>query len=257
MNPPLRIHTLPSFTVRTMQYTGETRPPLDRSVPSDLHTALFALGCFWGPDARFGAVAGVVRTCVGYAGGRTEAPTYENIGDHIETVRVEYDPSRVTYADLLLLFWASHDPTRPPFKRQYQPALFPETTAQADQAHASVAARHEEEGTSLTTEVIEDASFYRAEAYHQKHKLRRHPVLLDALQQLYPDEAALTDAPSAALLNGYVGGHRAPRHLDADLQQLGLSPEAARRLRTLVARCHSSSQPDDGSTSPSSPPSQS
>jgi len=224
-----------------MQHAGETRPPLDRSVPSDLETALFALGCFWGPDALFGAVAGVVRTCVGYAGGRTDAPTYENIGDHIETLRVEYDPGRVTYADLLLLFWTAHDPTRPPFKRQYQPALFPRTPAQAEQAHASVAARREEEGTSLTTEVIEDASFYRAEAYHQKHKLRRHPVLLDALQRIYPDDTSLTDAPSAALLNGYMGGHRAPRHLDADLPRLGLPPEAARRLRTLATTRHAAS----------------
>lgn len=219
---------------------NSSRPPLDHAAPSALDTAIVALGCFWGPDALFGAVAGVVRTCVGYAGGHTTAPTYEDIGDHIEAVRVEYDPSRITYADLLLLFWASHDPTRPPFKRQYQPALFPQTPTQAEQAHASVSARTEEEGTPLTTEVIPDASFYRAEAYHQKHKLRRHPILLDALQQHYPDAEALTDAPSAALVNGYVGGHRAPRHLDADLPRLGLPPEAARRLRTLVTRRHSS-----------------
>jgi peptide-methionine (S)-S-oxide reductase len=182
-----------------------------------------------------------VRTCVGYAGGRTDAPTYEALGDHIETLQVMYDPSRVTYGTLLLLFWAAHDPTRAPFKRQYQPALFPRSPAQAEQAHASVAARREAEGTPLTTAVIEDASFHRAEADHQKHKLRQHPVLLDALQQMYPDETSLTDAPSAALLNGYMGGHRAPRHLNADVPRLGLPPEAARRLRTLVRRRHSAS----------------
>lgn len=68
-------------------------PPMDRNAPTDLSRAAFALGCFWGPDALFGARDGVVRTTVGYAGGTTSDPTYEHIGDHIETVRVAYDPA--------------------------------------------------------------------------------------------------------------------------------------------------------------------
>lgn len=214
------------------------KPPLDRSVSAELMPAAFALGCFWGPDAQFGAIEGVVRTRVGYAGGATEAPTYDDLGDHIETLRVEYDPSRVSYADLLLLFWARHDPTRPPFKRQYQPALFPCTPAQEEQARASRAARTDELETELATELIVDPPFYRAEAYHQKHALRRHPALLHAVQAPYPDEQTFTDAPAAALVNGYVGGARAPRHLDNDLPQLNLPPDAAETLRTLVARRH-------------------
>mgnify|MGYP006279997247 CR=1 FL=1 len=214
------------------------RPPLDRAAPTDPARAAFALGCFWGPDARFGAVDGVVRTCVGYAGGTTPAPTYDDLGDHIETVEVEYDPDRCTYADLLDRFWAGHDPTRAPFKRQYQSALFPCTPAQRSRARASVERMRERYDDPLTTEVIEDASFHRAEAYHQKHKLRRHPDLLEAVRARYPDETAFTDAPSTALLNGYVGGHRGPRHLDDDLPRLALPSAAAEHLRTLVARRH-------------------
>jgi hypothetical protein len=95
----------------------------------------------------------------------------------------------------------------------------------------------------LTTEVIEEASFHRAEPYHQNYKLRRHAVLCDAVRQIYPTEEAFIDAPSATLVNGYVGGHRAPRHLDDDLPQLSLPKEAAQTLRTLVDRRHDASSP--------------
>lgn len=218
---------------------GPPKPPLDRAAAADLVPAAFALGCFWSPDARFGAVEGVVRTCVGYAGGTTSHPTYDDLGDHIETLRVEYDPDRIDYTELLLLFWTSHDPTRAPFKRQYQPALFPYTSAQAKQARASFEARRDELQTALTTELIENPSFYRAESYHQKHALRRHPALLHAVQAPYPTEDAFVDAPAAALVNGYVGGPRGPRHLDDDLPQLGLPAEAADTLRTIVTDRHS------------------
>ena len=214
------------------------RPPIDQTAPSDTAEAAFGLGCFWGPDALFGAMTGVVRTCVGYAGGTTPAPTYEEMGDHIETVRVEYDPTTLSYADLLDAFWAAHDPTRAPFKRQYQTALFPCTEEQAQQAHASRTAVTERVDAPLTTEIIAEASFSRAEAYHQKHKLRRHPDLFEALRAFYPSEDACVNAPAAALLNGYVGGQRAPRHLADDGPRLGLSSETTGQLRTLVERRH-------------------
>jgi peptide-methionine (S)-S-oxide reductase len=181
---------------------------------------------------------GVVRTCVGYAGGTTDAPTYDDIGDHIETVRVTYDPDRCAYTALLDRFWAAHDPTRAPFKRQYQSALFPRTPAQCEQARASRATQADRHDDPLTTEIIEDAPFHRAEAYHQKHKLRRHPSLLEAVRAWYPDETAFTDAPTAALLNGYVGGHRAPDRLADDLPRLALPTDAAETLRALAERRH-------------------
>lgn len=200
--------------------------------------AAFALGCFWGPDALFGALDGVVRTCVGYAGGSTANPTYDAIGDHIETVWVEYDPAQVTYATLLDHFWAAHDPTRAPFKRQYQPALFPRTEAQSGQARAALTAAADRAEAAVTTKVIHDAAFYRAEAYHQKHKLRRHTELMQAVRPLYPDEEAFADAPTVALLNGYVGGHREPGRFERDCSRLGLPSDAEDVLRATVADRH-------------------
>ena len=212
---------------------------MDRDVPPDTILATFALGCFWRPDALFGALDGVVRTRVGYAGGTTATPSYDDIGDHIEAVQVEYDPSALDYDRLLDFFWANHDPTRAPFKRQYQSALFPHTEAQLEQARVSVATVADRLDASLSTEVIADAPFYRAEAYHQKHKLRHHSELMQAFRAIYSDEKALTNSPSATLVNGYVGGHRAPHHLDDDLPRLGLPPAATNTLRALVAGTHS------------------
>lgn len=198
-----------------------------------------ALGCFWGPDALFGALDGVVRTCVGYAGGTTPEPTYDDIGDHIEAVRIEYDPEQIDYGTVLDHFWAAHDPTRAPFKRQYQSALFPRTEVQAGEARASMSATAERLDASLTTEIIDEAPFYRAEAYHQKHSLRRCGTLMQALRPRYPDERAFADAPAAALLNGYVAGHRAPHRLTDDQPRLDLPAEAVDALRSLVEQRHS------------------
>lgn len=215
-----------------MPASAPSVPPIDRHAPTDPIPALFGMGCFWGPDARFGALDGVVRTCVGYAGGKCPNPTYEALGDHIETVRVEIDPSRLRYADLLEHFWAHHAPTRAPFKRQYQPALFPLTDAQAEQARATYDAVAAQRDRPLATELIHDASFHRAEAYHQKHTLRRHDAVMTAFRALYPDAAAFADAPAAALANGYVAGHRSPGRLDEDASRLGLPDEALAALRT-------------------------
>lgn len=209
-------------------------PPMDRAAPTDLPYAAFGMGCFWGPDALFGALDGVVRTCVGYAGGTTDAPTYKAIGDHIETVRVAFDPDRISYDDLLRRFWTAHAPTRAPFKRQYQPALFPTTDAQAERARSTREAVADRHDGALTTEIIEGASFYRAEPYHQKHTLRHDSTLMAPFKALYPDPDACTDSAAAALANGYAAGHRDPARLTEDRSRLGLPAAVLDRLRTVA-----------------------
>jgi methionine-S-sulfoxide reductase len=85
---------------------------MDREIAVRMETASFALGCFWGPEARFGVINGVVHTRVGYAGGTTPHPRYRDLGDHSETVQVDFDPAVITYAELLDVFWKSHNPSR-------------------------------------------------------------------------------------------------------------------------------------------------
>ena len=110
-------------------------------------------------DAQFGALEGVVRTRAGYAGGTTPNPDYGHIGDHTETVQVDYDPDRISYADLLKVFWESHRPTSRPWKRQYMNAVFYRDARQQEEALASKAALEARLGRTVNTEVLPLRSF--------------------------------------------------------------------------------------------------
>lgn len=99
-------------------------PPLDLIPSNATETATLAMGCFWSPDALFGSLEGVVRTRVGYAGGSTENPTYWDLADHTETIQFDYDPAKISYPDLLNIFFHNHKPIAEPWKRQYMSAVF-------------------------------------------------------------------------------------------------------------------------------------
>ena len=159
-------------------------PPIDQSAPKNVETFTCAVGCFWGPDCRFGAMKGVVRTRVGYAGGTTPNPTYRNIGDHIETIQIDYDPERITYRQMLDMFWKSHNPARTVWKRQYASALFLENEHQeklARETRDDIASMIEEK---IQTEIIPLDKFYMAERYHQKYHLQGYEELMAAAKGL-------------------------------------------------------------------------
>ena len=146
--------------------------------------AAFAAGCFWGVEAAFRQVEGVLSTAVGYEGGRTENPTYEqvctNTTGHAETVQVEYDPSRVSYEQLLDVFWDNHDPTQlnrqgPDVGTQYRSAVFFHTP---EQQAAAIASREQRSASGqykrpIVTEITPASKFYRAEEYHQQYLEKR------------------------------------------------------------------------------------
>lgn len=107
-------------------------------------------------------------TRVGYAGGTTPDPTYRSMGDHTETVQIDYDPSVITYDELLTEFWASHRPTRPAASRQYASIIFHSTEAEREAAEASRAALERSVGR-LYTDIVPLERFYLAEEYHQHY----------------------------------------------------------------------------------------
>ena len=146
--------------------------------------AAFAEGCFWGAENTFRHVPGVVATAVGYTGGRTSNPTYESVSSHrtghAETVLIEFDPERVTYAQLLDRFWQSHDPTTkdrqgPDVGDNYRSAIFTFSVAQTRAARASMAAMQRRLARPITTEISPIGHFYVAEGYHQQYD-ERHGV---------------------------------------------------------------------------------
>ncbi len=142
--------------------------------------AAFAAGCFWSSQEDFEDIPGVVNTTVGYMGGTLRHPTYEDVctdkTGHAETVLVEYDPAKVTYAQLLEVFWNNHDPTTPNRQgpdvgSQYRSVIFyytPEQKAAAEAAIAKLTAAHRF-SRAITTQVVVAGDFWKAEEYHQHY----------------------------------------------------------------------------------------
>jgi len=161
--------------------------PLAPPFPAGLETAIFGLGCFWGAERVFWRLPGVYTTAVGYAGGYTPNPTYEEVCSgatgHTEAVLVVYDPKQVSYDTLLRAFWESHDPTQGMRQgndvgTQYRSAIYTTTPAQRTEAEAS-RERYQRAlaaaGRGAITAEIRDApEFYYAEDYHQQY-LAKNP----------------------------------------------------------------------------------
>jgi peptide-methionine (S)-S-oxide reductase len=146
--------------------------------------ATFGAGCFWGVEAAFQRIPGVIGTAVGYSNGHTENPTYKDVctdeTGHAEVVQVTFDPAKVSFAQLLDAFWGMHDPTQvnrqgPDFGKQYRTAIFFHSPAQEAVAKASVAALNASGKFKrpIATEIAAAGKFYRAEEYHQKYLEKR------------------------------------------------------------------------------------
>ncbi|MFP3953551.1 MAG: peptide-methionine (S)-S-oxide reductase MsrA [Candidatus Acetothermia bacterium] len=205
-------------------------PRIDRREYDEVKTATFALGCFWGGDARFGAVPGVIRTRVGYAGGTTEDPTYYNLGDHTESIQVDYYPEQVTFVDLVDIFWAYHNPTSRSHSAQYANVLYYHDTEQKKIAEESKRRIEGELDKKVHTQVKEMGRFYPAEDYHQKHRLRGSGVFFDELNSIYSNPDNFRDSTAAARLNGFLAGNGSSDYVKEIIDELGLSDQAREEL---------------------------
>ena len=146
--------------------------------------ATFGAGCFWGIEAAFRRVPGVVDAIVGYSGGKTANPTYKDVctdeTGHAEVVQVTFDPAKLSYEKLLDAFWSMHDPTQvnrqgPDFGSQYRTAIFihsPEQEAAAKKSKAALDASGKFR-RPIATEITPAGTFYRAEEYHQRYLEKR------------------------------------------------------------------------------------
>ena len=161
--------------------------PMTPPFPEGMETAVVGLGCFWGAEKTFWNLSGVYTTAVGYAGGFTENPSYEEVCSaqtgHTEAVLVVFDPAKVTYAEILRTFWEAHDPTQGMRQgndvgTQYRSAIYTTTPEQAEIAAASRAMYQEQLTKSgygeITTEIAEAGPFFYAEDYHQQY-LHKNP----------------------------------------------------------------------------------
>jgi len=145
-------------------------------------TATFGAGCFWGVEAAYRQIQGVKSTRVGYAGGDTENPTYKDVcsgtTNHAEVVEVTFDPARVSYEELLDVFWANHDPTQvnrqgPDVGTQYRTVVFFHSPEQEKSALASRDSLKESLDRPIATQVVPAESLWEAEDYHQQYLEKR------------------------------------------------------------------------------------
>lgn len=179
---------------------------------------------------------GVVRTRVGYAGGTTADPTYRRIGDHTECIQVDFDPTRITFEELLGAFFEMHNPARPAYSTQYASLVLAHDDAQAEEALAVRADWAESLGTELYTRVRRLDRFFNAEDYHQKYGLRSDRQLMREFDAVYPSPDRFRESTAAARVNGYVYAGGSLVQLEREIESYGLSASAAERLQAIASR---------------------
>ncbi len=177
---------------------------------------------------------GVIRTRVGYAGGILENPTYHNLGDHSETIQIDYDPNQITYKELLNVFWKSHTPTYKAWSRQYMPAIFYHNEEQKQFALEIKAHEETRLNKKIYTEILSHTKFYLAEDYHQKYTLQNRKEFMREFKMIYPTAEDFVNSTAAARINGYLAGDGSYETLQAEVESLGLSGATKQKLLNIA-----------------------
>lgn len=203
--------------------------PHEVQLPFD--KATFGMGCFWANDALFGATPGVLRTRVGYTGGNTVKPTYKNIMDHTEAIEIHYNPTAISYQQLLELFWNNHEyGLTTKIKKQYASLILYHNNDQKTMAEESLKHERLKHAEEMCTEIKPASIFYPAEDYHQKYRLQQHPQLCNTLML---NSRLLQDSHVAARLNGYVAGVGSEEMLNKELETFGLPDNLVEYVRVV------------------------
>lgn len=189
-------------------------------------TATLGMGCFWGPEARFGSLPGVLRTRVGFSGGTALNPSYREMGDHTETVEIDFDPAILSFEEILLHFWRNHYPNRDEYKGRQYISLIRFHGPLQEQAAGKIKRQMEQEiGEEIETDIAAFTDFTPAEERHQKYYLKRYPKAVEQLAPLYPHSSLLNDSTFAARLNGFAKGFGNREKLKSEIAGWHIAPE--------------------------------
>ena len=226
----LTILFIGAFTRKEVDIKEKGDVELDQEMADkETDTATFALGCFWGPDAIFAGLAGVVRTRVGYAGGTSKNPTYRNIGDHTEAIQVDFAPDLISYRQLVEVFLERHNPYQKAFSRQYRSMIFYHDQKQQDIIENIFAQEEKNSGKELRTVIKPYEKFYLAEDYHQKYYLQNHAEFKNHYLNIYSMEDFIAST-AVARVNAYLKGEGDKEQLLQEINKLGLSEDTGRKL---------------------------
>ncbi len=171
----------------------------------------------------------MVRTRVGYAGGISDNPNYHNIGDHTETIQVDYNPDQISYKQLLKFFWENHDPYRRSYSRQYKSLLLYHDNYQKETALSVKEELEKEAGKKIKTEIKKLDEFYIAENYHQKYYLQQHGDFKKHFLNIYSKQEFI-NSTAAARVNGYLGKKGEKERLVEEIDKLGLNEKLENKL---------------------------
>jgi peptide-methionine (S)-S-oxide reductase len=170
----------------------------------------------------------VIRTRVGYAGGTADHPTYHALGDHSESIEVTYDPAVIGYEQLLDVFWDTHNPNVPELSHQYRSAIFV-ADDQRSAAEASLASH-----PHAWTTIEPAGTFWQAEDYHQKYRLRGVPELYAEFHSIYPDDHDFVKSTAVARVNSWLSGHTDMAQVKAEIDEVGLDEHGKQVLLDIL-----------------------
>jgi hypothetical protein len=157
------------------------------------------------------------------------------LGDHSETIQIDYDPTQISYRQLLEVFWNSHNPIYEPWSRQYVSIIFYHSEEQKRLAIETKESEEARLGKHIFTEIVPFSEFYLAEDYHQKYYLRQEPALMAEFSAIYPAAEDFIASTAVARVNAYVGGYGELATLEKELGLLGLSEAGIKRLLEIAA----------------------
>ena len=175
------------------------------------------------------------RTRVGYTGGKSLSPTYHKMGDHTESLQIDFDPAQISLTDLVGLFWRSHTPASPPRSAQYRTTIWYANDQQREAINAAKQELASRATGPIQTPVLPRDSFYRAEDYHQKYGLQRRSRIMAIFREIYPDFTDFVDSTAAARLNG-DRLDRAANLSDEELESFGVLGDEIKKSGASVWR---------------------
>ncbi|KGO13234.1 peptide-methionine (S)-S-oxide reductase [Clostridium botulinum] len=196
--------------------------------------AYFSMGCFWSVEALFDSLDGVVKTYVGYTGENTLFPTYNSIGDHLETLEVYYDSSKIAFENLLTIFEKNHNYIVRPNLLQYYSAIFYNNENEKELCLDWKKNKKEELKTEVLTRISPIEKFYYAEFYHQKYYVQLEPVIMSNLRSKFSTGNDLISSPLCHKLNAYLAGYGSLKELNKEIEDFNLSEDAKNRLLSIV-----------------------
>ncbi|WP_434303156.1 peptide-methionine (S)-S-oxide reductase [Clostridium botulinum] len=201
---------------------------------SHIKKAYFSMGCFWSVEALFDSLDGVIKTYVGYTGGSTLFPTYNSIGNHLETVEIYYDSSKIAFEDLLMVFEKNHNYTTRPNLLQYNSAILYNNENEKELCLNWKKSKEEELTKEVLTKISPIEKFYYAEFYHQKYYVQLEPVIMSNLRSKFSTGNDLISSPLCHKLNAYLAGYSSLKNLNKEIKDFNLSKDAKNRLLSIV-----------------------